>query len=64
MRKEAGATVVIVLCIAMLLFWLTDVDYQDLGFNHNRSAYLGISTMLLLIFNMILVKRKQKKQKK
>lgn len=61
MRKEAGANVIIILSIAILIFWLFDVDYQNLGFNHNRSAYLGIITMLLLIFNMILVKRKQKK---
>lgn len=61
MMKRKGANAVIVLGIAMTIFWLFEVDYQDLGFNHNRSAYLGIITMLLLILNMVLVKRKQKK---
>ncbi len=61
MRKKTGATVIIVLCVAIIIFWLFEVDYKNIGFNHNRSAYLGIITMLLLIFNMTLVKRKLKK---
>lgn len=61
MMKRTGATAILVLSTAVMIFWFFEIDYKDLGFNHNRSAYLGIITMLLLMFNMILIKRKQKK---
>ena len=59
--KRTGANIILILSAAIMVFWLFEVDYQELGFNHNRTAYLGIFTMLLLIFNMVLIKRKQKK---
>ena len=44
----------------ILIGWLTEIDYGNLSFGNNRSAYLGITSAILFIFAMQLAKKKQK----
>jgi uncharacterized membrane protein len=53
--------------LAILIFWLTQINYQNLTFKENRSAYLGIASILLMVFAIQMIKRSiaknhQKKQ--
>jgi hypothetical protein len=52
--------ILIIVFIVIIISWFTEINYQDLSFDQNRSPYLGIISMVLMIISMVLVKRQQK----
>lgn len=45
----------------ILIFWLTQLNYSDLSFKENSNAYLGISSVVMMIFAIQMIKRSIKK---
>ncbi|WP_299002123.1 hypothetical protein [uncultured Tenacibaculum sp.] len=43
----------------ILIFWVTQINYNDLSLNNNLSPYLGIISAVLFIFVMQFAKRHQ-----
>jgi fucose 4-O-acetylase-like acetyltransferase len=61
MKKVKAINAITIIAIVIILFWFTEINYSDLSFGENRSAYLGIISMLLLSFAMQMEKRRLKK---
>ena len=53
-----------IIFVIILIFWLVKLNYNDLSFKQNRSAYLGISSVLLMIFALQMIKRSLNRKKK
>ena len=53
-----------IIFIAILIFWFTQLNYQDLSFEENRNVYFGISSVALMIFGLQMIKRSIKKNTK
>ena len=56
----SGITIIF---IAILIFWFTQLNYQDLSFELNRNEYFGISSVVLIIFALQMIKRSVQKKK-
>lgn len=61
MKKVKAINAITIIAIVIILFWFTEINYSDLSFSENRSAYLGIISMLLLSYAMQMEKRRLKK---
>ncbi len=46
--------VCLIACIAIIIFHLINIDYQDLRFRANKFHYLGIVAMFLVALNFII----------
>ena len=55
--------VMTIIFVLILIFWLTELNYSDLSFKENRSAYFGMSSIALMIFAMQMIKRSLTKSK-
>lgn len=44
----------LIVCVALIVFHLYSIDYEDLRFKTNASHYLGIFAMLLVGMSMLL----------
>ena len=53
-----------IIFVVILIFWLVKLNYNDLSFEQNRSAYLGISSVLLVIFALQMIKRSVNRERK
>lgn len=53
--------IITIIFAIILIFWLTELNYSDLSFKKNRSAYFGMSSVALMIFAMQMIKRSLKK---
>ena len=53
-----------IIFVIILIFWLVKLNYNDLSFKQNRSAYLGISSVLLMIFALQMIKRSVNRKRK
>ncbi len=51
----------LIACIAIIVFHLINIDYQDLRFRVNKFHYLGIVAMLLVGMSFIIGILKDKK---
>lgn len=49
--------------IVIIAFWIFQIDYNNLSFKNNSSAYLGIASMTMLIITMQLISRQIKNKK-
>lgn len=49
--------------IVIIAFWIFQIDYNNLSFKNNSSAYLGITSMTMLIITMQLISRQIKNKK-
>lgn len=47
----------------ILVFWLTQLNYDDLSFKENSNVYFGIGSVSLMIFAMQMIKGSIKKKK-
>ena len=47
----------------ILIFWLTELNYDNLSFKENRNTYLGISSVLLMMYAIQMIKRSINKKK-
>lgn len=52
-----------IIFIVILIFWFTQLNYDDLGFNENKNVYFGIGSVSLMIFAMQMIKGSIKKKK-
>lgn len=48
--------------LIILIFWITQINYNDLSFKENLSPYLGVTSMTLMIFSMQMIKKNIKKK--
>ena len=46
-----------IIFIIILIFWFTQINYNDLSFKENISPYFGILSMILMSIAMQLIKR-------
>ncbi|WP_439129732.1 hypothetical protein [Polaribacter sp.] len=51
-----------IIFIIILFFWITQINYEDLSFKENVSAYLGILSMSMMSIAMQLIGRGIKKK--
>jgi len=49
--------------VIILIFWLTQLNYNDLGFKENSNVYFGIGSICLMIFAMQMIKSSINKKK-
>jgi uncharacterized membrane protein len=59
--------VITIIFIIILVFWFTQLNYEDLSFKENRNVYFGMLSVVLMIFAIQMIKRSivknhQKKQ--
>lgn len=47
----------------ILIFWITQINYDDLSFKENLSAYLGILSMSMMAIAMQMIGRGINKRK-
>ncbi len=52
-----------ILFVIILIFWFTQLNYDDLGFKENSNVYFGIGSISLMIFAMQMIKGSIKKKK-
>ena len=52
---------VTVIFLVILVFWFFQLNYSDLSFKENSNAYLGMSSVILMIFAIQMIKRSIKK---
>lgn len=48
--------------LLFLIFWFTQINYNDLSVKENLSPYLGIISMTLMSFSMQMIKKSIKKK--
>ena len=60
MMKTKIINFLIVVFIIVLISWFTEINYNNLSFEENRSAYLGITSMGLMLVAMLSLRRQQK----
>ena len=53
-----------IIFVIILIFWLVKLNYNDLSFKQNRSAYFGISSVLLMISALQMIKRSVNRKRK
>ena len=53
--------VITIIFVAILIFWFTQLNYEDLSFKENRNVYFGMSSVALMIFGLQMIKRSIKK---
>ena len=51
-----------VIAVIMIVINLAEINYADLGWKENKSAYLGMISMFFLLLSMILSNREKKKK--
>ena len=54
--------VLIIIFVFILIFWFTQINYEDLSFHKNLSPYFGVLSMSMMIFSMQLIKNSIKKK--
>jgi hypothetical protein len=57
-------TIIALCAIALIIFALTQIDYNDLSWHTNKSNYLGIISMIFTLTAMILTNISESKHKK
>lgn len=61
MKRIKAINAISIVAIIIVVFWFTEINYSDLSIGENRSAYLGILSMILITIAMQLEKRRLKK---
>ena len=49
--------------VIILIFWFTQLNYNDLGFTENNNVYFGVGSICLMIFAMQMIKSSINKKK-
>ena len=42
--------------VCILIFWFTQLNYENLGFNENKNTYFGIGAVVLILFALQMIK--------
>ena len=61
MKRVKAINAISILATIIVVVWFTEINYSDLSIGENRSAYLGILSMVLITIAMQLEKRRLKK---
>lgn len=61
MKRVKAINAISILAAIIVVVWFTEINYSDLSISENRSAYLGIISMVLITIAMQLEKRRLKK---
>jgi len=56
--------VITIIFALILIFWLTQLNYNNLSFQENRNAYFGMLSVLLMMLAIQLIKRGINKKNK
>ena len=61
--KEAAKifNAITIILIIILIFWLTQLNYNDLSFKENSNAYFGMFSIGLMIYAIQLIKSQNNK---
>ncbi len=63
MRKRKFRNIVAILAGIMILTHLFEVNFENLAWEENKSSYLGIISMLLLVIAMIFSNKHDSKER-
>ena len=55
--------VITIIFVIILVFWLTQLNFDDLSFKETSNVYFGIGSVSLMIFAMQMIKNIIKKKK-
>ena len=55
--------VITIIFVIILVFWLKQLNFDDLSFKENSNVYFGIGSVSLMIFAMQMIKNSIKKKK-
>ena len=61
MKRIKAINAISIVAAIIVVIWFTEINYSDLSIGENRSAYLGILSMILITIAMQLEKRRLKK---
>jgi hypothetical protein len=63
MKKiNIGFNILFIIFILIIVFWVTQINFDNLSFKENSSPYFGISSLLLMSFALKMIKRGIKKK--
>jgi hypothetical protein len=63
MKKiNIGFIILFIFVIVSIVFWVTQINFDNLSFKENSSPYFGISSLLLMSFALKMIKRGIKKK--
>jgi uncharacterized membrane protein YwzB len=51
-----------IIFVIILIYWVTQINYNDLSFKENNSPYLGILSMLMMTIALQMIKGGIKKK--
>lgn len=52
-----------IIFIIIFIFWVTQLNFENLSFNENKNVYFGMGSIALMIFAMQMIKRSISKKK-
>ncbi|ARV08612.1 hypothetical protein BTO05_02755 [Winogradskyella sp. PC-19] len=55
--------VITIIFVIILIFWLTQLNFDDLSFKENSNVYFGMGSVSLMIFAMQMIKSSINKKK-
>ena len=55
--------VITIIFVIILIFWLTQLKFDDLSFKENSNVYFGMGSVSLMIFAMQMIKSSINKKK-
>ncbi|WP_405566668.1 hypothetical protein [Polaribacter sp. Asnod6-C07] len=56
-------TIFSIIFVIILIYWLTQINYQDFSYNENSSAYLGVLSSSMMAFALKMIKGGIKEKK-
>ena len=59
MKKRYARNIISLLSSTLIVFWVINLNYDDLSWKENTAAYLGIGAMILLLVGMIISNKKK-----
>ena len=52
-----------IIFVVILIFWVTQLNFDDLSFKENSNVYFGMGSVFMMIFAMQMIKGSLKKKK-
>lgn len=59
---KIGFNVLSIIFVVILIYWFTQINYNDLSFKENNSSYLGILSMSMMSIALQMIKGGIKKK--
>ena len=61
-RKNIGFNILFIVFILIVVYWITQINYNNLSFKENSSPYIGISAMVMMSIALKMIKGGIKKK--